>query len=178
MDPTGAYGYFFPVDTNLHPMRTDSTSIFIHSSAIKSSGFTTLHLSLYATTCQLVCTSHRYFYFRAFTHLVTLKWMSDIATWTNSQFSWRDFHPLALLFYWLQPHQTVHEVCPHTAFRWPSFLRIRRFFFFFLYDPYVTLPVKTCAPQVLYLLYVKPVAHRLPDFWCFLLHHNANRSCT
>ena len=27
IDPTGAYGYFFPIGTSLHPRRKDSTSI-------------------------------------------------------------------------------------------------------------------------------------------------------
>jgi len=50
MNSTGAYGYFFPIGTSLHPRMTDSTSIHFHPSAIRMGEITTLQLSLYATT--------------------------------------------------------------------------------------------------------------------------------
>jgi hypothetical protein len=50
MDQQVHMSYFFTIDTSLRQLRTGLASIFIHSSVIYSGSFTTLYLSLYATS--------------------------------------------------------------------------------------------------------------------------------
>jgi len=48
MGPTGAWGYFFPVDDSLHPSASDSTPICYPPKCYKGSALTMQQISLYA----------------------------------------------------------------------------------------------------------------------------------